>query len=148
MLVLKPQEAISLSKTHFNEIFEHSFHYRKQLIQRYRDVDLPADMVSVFQEFILENVGVNITPLQVRELFDGFPYEKAFMIDSGIGTLMDTDVRDVMLDVVSQFFMHCDHPRFKDQVDPIEFHDALCVVAAKLGYLIQSKQVEHHYGRI
>lgn len=147
MLVLQPQEAIGLSQTHFKEIFEASFHYRKQLIQRYRDVDMGGDMVSAFQEFITENIGVNFTPLQVRELFDGFPYEKAFMIDSGADTLGDTDVRDFMMDVVSQFFMHCNYPRFKDKVDAIEFCNALCVVAAKLGYLIQPETTELNYGR-
>ncbi len=84
MIQLTPQQAITLAKEHFDQVFKASFHQRKELIKRHGDTTMTTPELETLADFLLEHTGVCFTQTQLHEVFCLFPYEKACVLDVGV----------------------------------------------------------------
>lgn len=144
LLYLNPNQAIELSKDYFNEIFKESFLQRKEIIAKYKNVKLTETDLEGLRKFFEIHTLISFTPIQIEEMFESFPYERAYLIDAGTDNISSSDVTECLMSMVSQFFMHCDWPKMKDNVDMLAWADAITSVASKLEYEIASEELTLH----
>jgi hypothetical protein len=79
-------------------------------------------------EFIAQASGVALTPLQFSHLLDLYPYAKAKVADYGWG---DTEVREMVLDVVANAFLGTRWPMGVDKCDIGVFTERLRFAATR-----------------
>jgi hypothetical protein len=87
-----------------------------------------AETIAAAVQFISDASGVTLSPLQFSRLLDLYPYAKAKVADYGWG---DTEVSEMVLDVVANAFLGTRWPISRDDCDVEVFAQRLRFAAAK-----------------
>lgn len=102
------------------------------LLYRNHDAQLSEKHLLNATEFLQSNLGWDISEDQVKAILALYPHAriKVAVYDG----LNDTEVRELLMCAVADFFLGCDWPTYGDNVDLTVFLQALHKQAVEMGF--------------
>jgi len=86
-----------------------------------RNVELSTADIVFASETFQENVGLNLTEVQMRGIISLYPHARIKLAYYG----EDTETVDCLLDAFAHFFLGCQWPTYGDDVSPNVFRQAM-----------------------
>jgi len=84
-------------------------------------------------EYILDTTGVMLNIEEIESIFSLFPFARIKLALEGVD---DTEVRGLIYDVACNFFVGCEAPLLKDDIDMDRFIRYLQLQAKAMGYRV------------
>lgn len=95
--------------------------------------------VSSAVDCVAEEAGIQMSTEELRKILSLYPLQRGKLAVFGWG---DTEVRELILDVVANFMANTRWPQGKDAVDSQTFIERLKAAARFLGYTTNEKSYE------
>ena len=92
---------------------------------------VPEAEAKAVQDEIVESLGIEFSIPQVTKLLDAHPDTKAQVLVYGID---DTETASKVIDMITNFILGCNFPRYGDDVPEDAFMKILRTQALSLGY--------------
>jgi len=133
---LEPKKAIEVFKRNDSELFMNLT--RKSRISALLNYNktINKETLSKYIIHIEEEMGIMLTTIELEEIIKLYPIERSTLVDFDFD---DTDVRDTLLNIVSNFLCNTDYITYKDTNDgvkTIDFHTMILESAKYFGFKI------------